>query len=227
MSVHDGHRERLRARAMKDNDLDTFPDHNVLELLLFSVIPRGDVNPLAHRIIERFGSLAAALEASPEELMNVEGVGEKTAAFLTLIPKVARRYLISKSGESVVVRSPDDAGRYLLPRFFGERNETVYALLLDAKGAVIDCRRMGRGGLNAAAVDVRDVAEYAISQKAAGVILAHNHTSGIAIPSHEDEEATEKLNRALDVFGIRLIDHLVVADNDFVSMADNGFFNGR
>jgi DNA repair protein RadC len=85
-NLHVGHRERLRKRFLEEG-LDIFEDHQILELLLFHVIPRGDTNPIAHRLIKRFGSLSAVLEADPKDVASVEGIGEKAAAFLSMIPR--------------------------------------------------------------------------------------------------------------------------------------------
>ncbi|MGM9521315.1 MAG: DNA repair protein RadC [Oscillospiraceae bacterium] len=225
MGIHDGHRSRLKERFIKQG-LDGFDDHNVLELMLFYAVPRGDVNPLAHRLIERFGTLSAVFDAPVSELMRVDGVGENTATLIKLIPQIGRRYMISRSSMDNIILTPQQAGEYLAPRFYGETDEVVYMACLDAKCKVISCRLIGRGSVNSASVSVRKIVETALSQNATSVILAHNHTSGIALPSKEDEAATVKIVEALEAVDITLVDHIVVADDDFVSMADNGFFSG-
>lgn len=221
MGAHDGHRGRVRERFLK-NGLDGFADHEVLELLLFYAIPVRDVNPLAHRLLDTFGSLAGVLDAPAAELARVEGSGETTAALLTLIPQLARRYAISGQSFEGAVRSSEDAGRVMLPYFVGETREAVYVACLDGKRRVIGCRLMGRGGNTGAGLNVRQVVEYAVDARAAAVIVAHNHPSGVAVPSGEDREATEELARALRLVDVELTDHLVVADGDFVSMRDAG-----
>jgi len=223
MSVHDGHRERLKEQ-FSEHGLGAMPDHNVLELLLFYAIPRGDVNPLAHDLVDRFGSLAAVFDAPIEKLMSVPGVGENTARLIKLIPQVSRRYLISRAKYDGILSSPAAAGRYLLPYFYAERDEVVYLVCLDGKRQVLACRCLFRGSVNSANVSVRKLVETALSCNAASVILAHNHPSGIAVPSREDEATTRRIMAALDAVEIELADHIVVADDDFVSMADSGFF---
>ena len=223
MGVHDGHRRRLKKR-FSEHGMDNFADHEALELLLFYAIPQGDLNPLAHTLIQRLGSLAAVFDASAGELKKIPGVGENTATLIKLIPQIARRYMISKSGFDNILNSTKRAGEYLIPRFFSERDEVVYMISLDAKCKVLNCQLMFRGSVNSTGVNVRKIVEAALLYNATGVIIAHNHTSGIALPSNEDTMTTRRIEAALMGVGIALQDHIIVADNDFVSMADNGFF---
>lgn len=226
MGIHDGHRERTR-RRFSEHGLENFDDHTVLELLLFYARPRGDTNPLAHALLDRFGSLAAVFDAPKEELCRVPGIGKSTAALIKLIPQVSRRYQMSKSNIDGIITSSHQAGEYLTARFYGERDEVVYLLCLDAKGKILACKFMGRGSVNSANISIRKLVEAALLYNATSVVLAHNHTSGIALPSREDELTTRKVEAALDAVDIALIDHIIVADDDFVSMADNGFFEKR
>ena len=222
-NVHGGHRARLREQFLRSG-LDSMSDVQVLELLLFFAIPRRDTNPIAHRLLERFGSLSAVFEAPVTELSRVEGVGESAALLLNLVPQAARRHLIDRAKFEQVLDTTEKCGRYLLPFFHGERDEVVYLLCLDAKCKVLDCRMLFRGGVNTAGVSVRKIVEAALTYNATSVVLAHNHVSGIALPSREDEATTRQIRTALDAVGILLADHIVVADDDFVSMADNGLF---
>ena len=223
MSVHDGHRGRLR-RQLLESGLDSFSDVQVLELLLGFAIARKDVNPLAHALLEEFGSLHGVLEAHPLDLQRVDGVGENTAALLTMMPQLLRRYAISANRTGRIITTTEEAGNYLIPYFLGAKGEEVYLLCLDAKCKVLDCRRMFSGSINNVSINVRRVVEEALRHRATSVILAHNHTSGIALPSRDDEESTSIVQAALEAVGIQLVDHIVVAGDDFVSMADSGFF---
>lgn len=221
MGEHDGHRDRMRKRFLRYG-LDNFDDHNVLELILFYAQPRRDTNVTAHRLLETFGGLDKVFEAPPEALMSVDGVGESAAALIHLVPEAARRYHIAKQSRSDILSSSDAAGRYLIPRFMNCQEERVYLLCLDAKLKVLDCACLSSGGPNSAQVSVRSIIQRAIEKRATGVILAHNHTSGIALPSPEDEATTLKIRAALAPMGITLVDHIIVAGDDFVSLADNG-----
>jgi DNA repair protein RadC len=207
--------------------MDNFDDHNVLEILLFYSIPQKDTNPLAHELMARFGSLEGVFDAPAEELMKVPGVGENTAVLIKMIPQVYRRYMISKTGSGAILNTSEKAGAFLLPRFAAERDEVVYLICLDAKCKVLSCRMMFRGSVNSAHVSVRKIVEAALANNSTSVILAHNHPSGIALPSEEDNLTTLRIQTALDALGIELADHIVVADDDFVSIADNGLLGRK
>ena len=221
MGVHDGHRERMKNKLLEQG-LDVFDDHNVLELLLFYSMPRKDTNPLAHELLNHFGSLEAVFEAPVEELSKINGIGENTITLLKLIPGVSRRYFIDKNKFDNILDSSKKAGEYLIARYMYERDEVVYVLCLDSKCKVICCKELFRGVANSAEISVRKIAELALAKNATSIIISHNHTSGIALPSIEDEIATKRIKNALASMGITLSDHIIVADDDFVSMADSG-----
>lgn len=223
MSVHDGHRDRLKKRFQTEG-LDNFTDIQVLELLLFYCIPRKDTNELAHKLLERFGSLSQVLETKPEDLMTVPGVGENAALFLSLIPAAGRYYAVDRVSRSKILLTTEDCGRYLLPYFEGRSQETVFLLCLDAKCKVLCCQQAGEGSVNSAGVSVRRVVEMALAANATTVVLAHNHPSGLALPSHEDIATTQRLAAALDAVEITLADHIVVADDDYVSLVQSGYY---
>lgn len=221
MGVHDGHRERLR-QSFLEHGLKSMNDINALELLLFYAVPRRDTNELAHLLLRRFGSLDGVFSASVEELSEVEGIGTYAASLITLVPEMMKKSRLSKSREIRQIRSSDDAGEYLLPYFMNERDEVVYLLCLDSKRAVICCAEMGRGVVNTVDTSVRRIVEKAIKVKACSVIVAHNHPDGLALPSREDDLFTKCLYNALETVGIRLEDHIIVADEDYISIADTG-----
>ncbi len=226
MGVHDGHRQRMKKR-FAEHGLENFEDVNALELLLFYALPRCDTNVVAHRLLDRFGSLPGVLEAPLDELSAVEGIGESGAVFLRLIPAVSRRYMIEREGSIKSIGNSDDAGKFFLPRFLYETDEVVYMACLDSIHRVIYCGEIGRGVVNAAEVSVRKIVEIAIRQNSAAVILAHNHVNGIALPSREDEMTTRQVASALNMVGITLADHIVAAGDEFVSMADSGMISQR
>lgn len=221
MGIHDGHREKKRQQFLQ-HGLDSFADHEVLELLLFYAIPRKDTNPIAHALMDRFGSLDAVLSAPVEELCRVKGVGESAAALLKLTPQVYRRSRIAAAERERVLNSSQRAGDYLLELFTGQTTEVLYELCLDRKGKLLACRRVGEGGVSSINVDLRKIVENALLTGASGVILSHNHPSGIALPSADDCAATVRVKEALKTVGLVLVDHIVVADGDYVSMADSG-----
>ena len=221
MGVHDGHRARLTARFLEEG-LDGFEQHNILELLLFYSVPRRDTNELAHALLDAFGSLSGVLDAPVSELETVPGVGARTAALLHLMPQLARAYL-ADGARDVCLDSTEKAGRYLLPRFVGRNEETVFLVCVDGKCRAISTSLLFRGSINAAEVNLRSIVVTALRHNAAGVILAHNHPGGVALPSPEDLSTTARIRDALEPVGVRLMDHIIVADNDFVSLADSGY----
>ena len=220
MALHDGHRQRKKQRFLQ-HGLDSFADHEVLELLLFYAIPRRDTNETAHRLLEHFGTLKGVLTASVEELQKVEGVGESAAILLHLLQAVGYRALRT-AGDDTILNSVDSAGAYFQKLLHGERREVLYQVCLDAKGKVLSHKRLSSGTVSMAPVNVREVVENALYTDASGVLLAHNHPSGIALPSEDDRQITMQIRQALGTMGIELVDHIIVADNDFVSMAASG-----
>ena len=221
MADHSGHRQRMRERFLRYG-LDNFNDHNVLELLLFYAVPRQDTNELAHALLDAFGTLGGVFDASVDALKSVDGIGDTAAALIHLVPEAARRYFISKTLPGDILADSEAAGKYLLPRFLTCRNETMYLVCMDAKLKVLDCREVSQGSTTSVSVNLRRIVQIALGQNASVVMLAHNHTSGIALPSQEDVAVTLKIRDLLEQVGVDLADHIVVAGDDFVSMADSG-----
>ena len=221
MAVHDGHRQRKKEQ-FRMHGLDAFADHEVLELLLYYAIPRRDTNPVAHRLMERFGSLDGVFSATVEELEEVEGVGKNAATLLALWMPLYRRVRTKPKAKEVILNSTEQAGQYFMDLFFGMRREELYEACLDAKGKLLACCRIAEGGVDAVNISTRRLVENALKCGASAVILAHNHPSGIALPSPDDNTTTLALWDALRAVGIPLIDHIIVADEDYVSLHDNG-----
>ena len=221
-SIHKGHRERLKQRFLEEG-LDHFTEIQVLELLLFFAIPVKDTNPLAHSLLDHFGSLSRVLEADVEDLKKVPGIKDHAATLLALVIDLCRYYQVNCAQETDVLTTLDACGKYLVPRFFGRTKESVFLLCLDAKCKVLCCKEIGEGSVNTAAISVRKVVETALAANATTVILAHNHPSGIAVPSNEDVQTTRRIAAALQTVEIHLADHIVVADGDYVSMVQSGY----
>ena len=158
-----------------------------------------------------------------EDLQKVEGIGERAAVLLKLVPQVCRMARLEEASREAVLNSSERAGSYLLERFSGETREVIYELCLDRKGKLLACKRLGEGGVSYADLDIRKLVENALLTSASAVILAHNHPSGVALPSSEDYATTDRAKQALATVGIPLTDHIIVADQDFVSFADSGY----
>jgi len=221
-SIHKDHRKRMKKRFLEQG-LDGFTEVQALEFLLFFCIPQGDTNELAHTLINRFGSLSQVLDAPMEELKSLSGIGDHSAILIQLMNQMARYYLVNKVQQERILATIEDCARYLQPQFHGRKVETVFLLCLDAKCKVLACREVGEGSVNSAGVSVRRIVETALREGASTVVLAHNHPSGIALPSSEDIHTTRRIAAALQAVEINLVDHIVVADDDYVSMAQSGY----
>ncbi|MDR1927919.1 MAG: DNA repair protein RadC [Oscillospiraceae bacterium] len=216
--MHEDHRRRVRERFLAGG-LQSFPPHNVLELLLFFSIPRKDTNETAHLLLERFGSLVGVLEASYDELRKVEGVGESTATLICLTVQVARRYLIERVQEKVTFEGPSALHAYTLSQFVGQHHETALLLCLDNAGRLLHCAPVSLGTKHMVSLDNRTLLETAFRHNATKVVLAHNHPNGVAAPSRNDVIRTQSAVRLFREVKIQLLDHLIIAGDDCFSMA--------
>lgn len=223
MVVHDGHRQRMKGR-FREAGAAAFDDHNLLEMLLFYAVPRRDTNELAHKLINRFGTYSGVLEASIDELMSVDGIGECAAVLIKLVPEMNKRYM-QRSNDSDTISSASAAGKYFVSKFAYETVEVAYAMFLDSKNRIIACREISRGVVNATEICIRAIAEQALACKATSVIIAHNHPDGIPVPSAEDELTTQKIKLALSTVGIKLADHIIVGGDQYVSFVSYGLMS--
>ena len=179
---------------------------------------------------QKAGAVVEATDELPKSFLVVSEYGENrviltkynAAVLLKLVPALARRYLTAKNSVGSILASTEDAGRFLLPRFLGRRDETVLLVCLDTKMKAVSCRPIASGDVSAAHISVRKVVEQALAQNAPFVLLAHNHVNGLALPSAEDVATTRRLQEALALVGVTLVDHIVVAGDDFVSLKENG-----
>ncbi len=225
-SIHAGHRSRVKAEFLA-RGMEGWADHRVLELLLFYAIPQGDVNALAHTLIDRFGSLSGVLDASPDELKKVPGVGDHTLALIKAVPALAGRYLDDRAGRGTVIRDAEDAIRELRPYFHGARNEMVYVLCMDGKSKLLGVRKVSEGCVESAEVNIRRTVEEAMGLRAVQLYLAHNHISNLALPSNADWAVTDQLRNILHSVGLTLVDHIVFSDDDAVSLRASGMYGRR
>ena len=222
-NVHEGHRARLKGKYL-EHGLGSFTDVEALELLLFFAIPRANTKELAHALIDRFHGCRGVLEASTNELREVPGIGENAAALVRLVTDLNSRYQRSASSPGTQIRNSSEAGAFLLPQFAYRNTECSVLLCMDTVGRVIACHVLSEGTSSMVRIAAREITEIVLRDKAARVILAHNHLAGIALPSTADVSATEQLFRMLQMIGVELVDHIVFSDGDFVSMRESGHF---
>ena len=220
--LHGGHRGRLKTRFLKEG-VESFDDHQVVELLLFYAIPRLDTNPAAHRLMQRFGSFSAVLEADPKDLASVEGVGANAAAFLSMIPQVTRRYFLDRIKHTRrPLNTSEAAAEYLVPLMAGRSEEVFYVICLDSQLRVLYPEIVSEGTVKDAFVHPRHVVEAAVRHKAASVILAHNHPAGSVKPSSHDLKLTRNLVQALGGMNVQVVDHIIVAGKQIYSFSREG-----
>lgn len=222
-NIHKGHRDRLKNRY-REHGLESFTDIEALELLLFYAVPRCDTNVLAHALLDRFHGFRGVMEADVHELAEVKGIGENAATLIALVADLNHRYLTSARENMKVIRSAEDAGRYFVPLFSYQTEEIALLVCLDSANRVLSCHDLGRGMMNKVDFSVREAVSIVLRENAAAVLLAHNHISDVAVPSRADVVTTAKFYNALKLIGVELLDHIVVGEDDFVSMRDSGYF---
>ena len=219
--IHKGHRKRVKERYLAEG-LDSFEDHQILEMLLFYSIPMKDTNEIAHKMLEVFGSLVELFEADPKDICKKCGVSESTAILVTLMPSLARKYFKSKWGEKPVLNTTVKAGEYAQALFAGRKYEAFYLICLDTQGRVNNSALVHEGTIDEAAVYPRLIVETALRHKASSVILAHNHPGGSLEPSRADIDVTQKIKTALEAISIKVADHVIVAGERYLSFAERG-----
>ena len=215
--MHKDHRKHTKDRFLSEG-LDSFEPHNVLELLLFYSIPQKDTNETAHMLINRFGSLSAVFDAPYDDLLTVPGISEHSATLIKLIPAISRRYAMEKNSKVTKLSSIEDIGKYLVARYLGVTEETVLLLLLDNKFGLIDCVKVHEGSVNSSAITMRKLIETALFKRASMAVLAHNHPSGVALPSSDDLFTTQQVKRAFDLVEIGMLAHIIVAGDTFTNI---------
>ena len=222
--LHKGHRERIRAR-FEQGGLEGFSDVEALELLLTYAIPRRDTNELAHRLLNRFRDLRGVLEAKTEDLVTVPGVGENAARLVSLTRELNRRYLAADRRLSKRLSSTAEVGEYLQPSFRYRTEEVFVLLCLDSASRVLSCRVMAQGSAAGVSIPFREMVDTALRDKAARVVIAHNHLSGTALPSRADVTVTRQMRELLRMIEVELADHLVFSEDDYVSMRESGYLD--
>lgn len=221
MDLHEGHRLRLKKKFLL-NDMDNFEDHEVLELILFYAIPRKNTNDIAHKLLEKFGSIDKIFDAPIKVLQEVDGIGESAAIFIKSISSLIRIYLERKYSDSNNCLSLPNLNDKLMLKFTSRLEEVVAIALVDAKGKLIYDGIVNKGSVSAVEIYARKIIELIVLYNASGVMLAHNHPSGFALPSSDDIETTKKLSDIFKSMKVELLDHIIVADGDYISLRESG-----
>ncbi len=221
-NLHEGHRQRMKQR-FRNSGFDGMSDHEVLEYMLFYVFKQGNTNEIAHRLIKTFGSLAGVLEADYESLIQVSGIKENAASYIKSILPLFTRYHASVKAKKDMTDG-DQCGEFFMSYYYGLKTEKVMVMLLDTACKMITAETVCEGDLDSATFNLRRLVEIVVRNKAAAIVLAHNHPGGIALPSKEDVDATIGIRNALAAMGIMLLDHVILTEDDYVSMGKSASF---
>lgn len=222
-NIHEGHRIRVKDEFRRSG-LEHFPEHKILELLLFFSIPRADTNVAGHCLMERFGSFSGVFDAPYELLCEVEGIGENSATLIKLVSSIIKTYMDDYSTRNNVIGNPDDAVNYMRYKFLNEQRECIYMACMGHNGKVLFCSRLADGTPDTVSVVPADVVKMALRANAVRTVIAHNHPNGICNPSSQDLRTTSILFDELQRVDIELFDHIIVAPDGTYSMRKNNMF---
>ena len=221
-SIHSGHRERMRGRFLKDPDLEGFAEHEILELMLFFIFPRGDTNAMAHRLLDTFGSVSAVVNAPVEKLAKVSDMGQNSAVMLKMLSSVAK-YLNKQEFLHIDVRDTSRLSEYLKAMFAGEMTERFVVMTVSSNMRISTVEQVTVGGESVVYPDLRELAKAVFNSAEENIILVHNHPGGNSKPSQDDIILTRKIMQYFSPFGINVLDHFVVGRNSVSSMRACGF----
>jgi DNA repair protein RadC len=219
------HRKRLREKFLKAG-AEGFHDYELLELLLTFAIPRVDVKPPSKALVKRFGTLNAVLDATQSELESVRGMGPSSAVLIRLIKELFAAYLAERMEGKDVLSSPGAVVEFARVKLAGLPHEAFMVIYLNVKNRVIDHEVLQEGTVDRAIVYPREIIKAALTHKAAGLILSHNHPSGDPEPSQEDKHLTRAVIEAARTVEIRVLDHIIVGKNGYFSFQENRLLSG-
>lgn len=223
-NLHHNHRQRMLSRFQKEDCLEHFQEHEAIEMLLFFAIPRKDTKPIAHRLIKQFGCFSAVFEASFSELCRIEGIGAVSATLIRFVGCILKLYTKDKLRKKTSFQCREDIGHYLKAHFFGSTSEVATIITLNGKLELIKITDIAMGSPTEVAILPRRVLEIVLQDRAAAVVLAHCHPHGILLPSPCDIHATRAISEALKSIGAIFLDHMIVNEEDFVSLAETALY---
>ncbi len=217
-----GHRERARKKFLETR-LAGFSDHEKLEFLLFYGCPRVDTKETARNLMDKFKTIAGVFDASIEQLMEVDGIGESSAILIKLVPEMTKEYTNSKS-KFMIMDSYKTVCDFFKNEFIGERNEIIMAACVDDRLRLISCAKISEGTPSSANMNIRKLVEFTYKNNCESIILAHNHPNGDLIPSDDDIRVTKEIYKFLKPVGITLLDHIIAAGGEAISLREAGVF---
>ena len=222
-NLNAGHRERMRKRYIA-NGLNGFQPHEVLEMLLFNVISRRDTNKMAHELINKFRTVAGVMDAERSELLEIDGIGELAAVFLTMLPEVFKAYEMSKMSERITIEKNYQLTNYMKNLYIDEVVEKAYVLCVDSMNRIVCTEAVSEGNSSCVNISIYGLVETAIRNHVTQLILVHNHPDGDPTPSNQDVYYTSCIYKALKNVGITLKDHYVIGSYS-ISLFKNGYIN--
>ncbi len=220
MEHYHGHRGRLRARLL--DAPEKLADYEVLEILLGYVLIRRDTKPIAKEMLARFASLQGLLAARPHELLEIPGVGESVVSFIALLREFLARHAESPLRHRELLCSPETVAAMARQRLGKYTHEEMWAAFVDNKNRLISWERAAKGTVDCTVIYPRDIMERALTLKATGFFLVHNHPGGDPTPSGADVELTNRIQRASQTLLLRFIDHVIVTEKSCFSMMSDG-----
>ena len=217
-NLHANHRQRVKKKFLKFG-LDAFSEHEVLEMLLFYVLPHVDTNEIAHNLINKAGSFPAVFDLPIEEMKNVKGIKDQAASFLKLIPEISRFYAKECIKQTIKPKMTyDEIGEYITSCFIGRSNETLMGFYFDANMHLISENVIRTGSSSNVSVFVREIADEVKKVGATNIIIAHNHPEHRVAPSYEDIDSTRHLAKLLEQLQIKLVEHFVISAGRYIGV---------
>lgn len=223
---HGGHRERMKTKALEAG-IEHWPEHEVLELILMYSIPQRDVNPLAHTLLETFGSLAGVLDAGYTQLEKIDGIGKQTALFLSLLPEFFVRYTASKMVGEILMKESYQAVNYFRATSRVREVEEFYVFCLNNKKVLTKTIKFGSSLFSAVGIPKNEFAVQVALSKCKTIIVLHTHPNGDCNPTDNDIKSTKLLIEAANAVGVELKDHLIVTEREYFSFLKNGLINKK
>jgi len=220
-----GHRQRLKAR-FEQTGFQGFQDYEVLEFLLYFVLPRKDTKPISKKLLRRFKNFIGVINADSRELQRIEGIGSHAALYVKAIGSSIGFYFDEKAKqEDFQFTSLEQLIEYFMAAIGGKPNEVMRILYLNSKNILIDAENLSEGTVSEAVAFPRRIVEGALKYGATTVIIGHNHPGGLPEPSDNDNAITEEIAKALKTVGISLQEHVIIAADGYFSYRQNGLLS--
>lgn len=224
-NIHEGHRKRLRDAVSASVELNSLSDVQVLEYLLSCIIPRKDTNPIAHELLDKFGTLYGVLSASTEALFEVPNMTQTASHLLPHLFDITRRAVQTRTKEKTVLANTKDVVDYFQPLFYGRNSEVCLVACLDVNDRLIQTVKVGEGTGCSTTIDMHKFISLISRAEPASIVIAHNHPAGSLRPSYEDRDFVERLLKVLDSMCIRIFDNIIFTDDGYYSFWEKGLIS--